>query len=175
MAQLLHFLVDGGVLLDERVGRGHVGLGLVVVVIRHEVHHGVVREELLQLTGQLGRERLVRRHDQRGLLHGLDGLGHGERLARARHAQERLVAQAVLDPAGQLLDGLRLVARRLVGRHHLEGRRSQPHLRQLALHLEALDIRKMRHVSSFPKRTPHAEGHRREGSSTTQSSTAEAK
>ena len=108
MAQLLHFLVDGGVLLDERVGRGHVGLGLVVVVVRHEVHHGVVREELLQLAGQLGRERLVRRHDQRGLLHGLDGLGHGERLARARHAQERLVAQAVLDPAGQLLDGLRL-------------------------------------------------------------------
>ncbi len=147
MAQLLHLLVDGGVLLDEGVGRGDVGLGLVVVVVADEVHHRVVREELLQLAGQLGRERLVRRHDQRGLLHGLDGLRHRERLARARHAQKRLVAQALLDPAGQLLDGLRLVARRLVRRHHLERRRGQPHLRQLALHLEALDIGKMRHAS----------------------------
>ena len=145
MAQLLHLLVDGGVLLDEGVRRGDVGFGLVVVVVADEVHHRVVREELLQLAGQLGRERLVRCHDERGLLHGLDGLRHRERLAGAGHAQKRLVAQPLLHPTRQLLHGLRLIARHLERRHHFERRRGQPHLRQLALHLDALYVGKMRH------------------------------
>ena len=97
MAQLLHLFVDGRVLLDERVRRGHVRLGLVVIVVRHEVHHGVVGKELLQLAGQLRRQRLVRSHDQRGLLHGLDDLCHGERLAGTGDAQQVLIAQALLD------------------------------------------------------------------------------
>ena len=145
MAQLLHFLVDGGVLLDERVGRRDVGFGLIVVVVADEVHHRVVRKELLELACQLGRKRLVRRHDQRGLLHGLDGLRHGERLAGSRHAQKRLVAQAFVHAMCQLVDGLRLVTGRLVGSHHPERRGGQPHLGQLALHLQAFDVRKMRH------------------------------
>ncbi len=97
MAQLLHLLVDGGILLDEGVRGGHIGLGLVVVVVADEVHHGVVGEEFLQLGGQLGREGLVRRHDERGLLHRLDGLGHSEGLAGAGHTQKRLVAQPLFD------------------------------------------------------------------------------
>jgi hypothetical protein len=38
-------LVDERVLLDVRVGRGDVGLGLVVVVVADEVVDGVVGEE----------------------------------------------------------------------------------------------------------------------------------
>ena len=45
-AHLLDVLVDRGVLLDVGVARGHVGLGLVVVVVRDEVLDRVVREEL---------------------------------------------------------------------------------------------------------------------------------
>ena len=53
------------VLLDVRVRRRHVGLGLVVVVVRDEVLDGVVREELLELAVELRRQRLVVRDDQR--------------------------------------------------------------------------------------------------------------
>ena len=97
MPELLDLLVDAGVLLDEGVGRGHVGLGLVVVVVADEVHDGVVRQEVLQLRRELGGERLVGRHDQRRLLDRLDDLGHRERLARAGDSEQRLVAQPVLD------------------------------------------------------------------------------
>ena len=147
MAQLLHLFVDGRVLLDERVRRGHVRLGLVVIVVRHEVHHGVVGKELLQLAGQLRRQRLVRSHDQRGLLHGLDDLCHGERLAGTGDAQQVLIAQALLDAGRQLLDGLRLIARRLVRRHRFERRGGKTNLGQLALHLDAFDIGKMSHAA----------------------------
>ena len=143
MAQLLHLLVDGGVLLDEGVGGGHVGLGLVVVVVADEVHHGVVGEELLQLGRQLRGERLVRRHDERGLLHRLDGLCHGEGLARAGDAQKRLVAQALFHALRERGDGLGLVPRGLEGRDHLERGVRQPYLGQLPRHFHAFYIGKM--------------------------------
>ena len=110
MAQLLHLFVDGGVLLDERVRRGHVRFGLIIIVVADEIHHGVVGEELLQLACKLSGKRLVRRHDERGALHRLDGFRHGECFARARNAQKRLIPQPFLYALCQLLDGLRLIA-----------------------------------------------------------------
>ncbi len=80
VTQLLDLGVDRRVLLDERVGRGHVRLGLVVVVVADEVHDRVVRQEVLDLGGELGSERLVGRHHERRLLHSLDDLGHREGL-----------------------------------------------------------------------------------------------
>ena len=41
-AHLLDVLVDGAVLLDEQVALGHVGLGLVVVVVADEILHRVL-------------------------------------------------------------------------------------------------------------------------------------
>ena len=46
-AELVELLVDGGLLLDEEVAGGDVGLGLVVVVVGDEVLDRVVGEELL--------------------------------------------------------------------------------------------------------------------------------
>ena len=46
------------------VGRGDVGLGLVVVVVADEVLHRVLREELLELAVELGRQGLVGGDDQ---------------------------------------------------------------------------------------------------------------
>ena len=51
--------VDGGVFLDVHVGLGDVGLRLVVIVVADEVLHRVVREELLELAVELGRQGLV--------------------------------------------------------------------------------------------------------------------
>ena len=117
MAQLLDLLVYRGVLLDVGIGLRHVGFGLVVVVVAHEVDHGVVGEELAHLACDLRGERLVGLEDEGGAIDGLDDLGHRVGLARARDAHERLVADALIDAFGQLLDGLGLVARRLEGRH----------------------------------------------------------
>ena len=65
VAQPLDVLVDRGVLLDVGVGLRDVRLGLVVVVVGDEVLHGVVRQHLAQLVGQLRGQRLVRGHHQR--------------------------------------------------------------------------------------------------------------
>ena len=121
MAQPIDLVVDRRVLLDVRVGRGHVRLGLVVVVVRHEVLDPVLREELTQLVGQLRRQRLVGRHHERGPLHLLDRPRDGRALATAGDAEQRLARLARPQTLGQRGDRLGLVTRgREVG-HDLEG------------------------------------------------------
>ena len=121
-AHLLDGLVDGAVLLDEQVALGHVGLGLVIVVVADEVLDGVVREELAELGVELRRQGLVGREDDGRPTHAGDDVGHGEGLARAGHAQQGLVAQAVFDAFAELGDGGGLVTRRRVGLKELERR-----------------------------------------------------
>ena len=84
VAQAVDLLVDRRVLLDVQVAAGHVGLGLVVVVVGDEVLDRVVGEERAELVAQLRRQRLVVRDHQRRALHRLDHAGHRHRLARAR-------------------------------------------------------------------------------------------
>ena len=74
-SHLLDMLIDRRVFLYVGIGRRHVGLGLIVVVVRDEVFHGVVREEFLEFAVQLGRQGFVRRHDQRWTLQPLDHIG----------------------------------------------------------------------------------------------------
>ena len=62
---LLDVFIDARIFFDEHVARRHVGFGLVVVVIRHEILHRVFRKKLAHLRIQLRRERFVRRHDER--------------------------------------------------------------------------------------------------------------
>ncbi len=59
MAQAVDLVVDRAVLFDVGVARGHVRLGLVVVVVAHEVLDPIVGEELAQLVGQLGASDLL--------------------------------------------------------------------------------------------------------------------
>ena len=98
-------------LLDIGVGARDIGLGLVVVVIRHEIFDGVVREEAPELAIELGRERLVGGEDQGRALGRLDHLGHGEGLAGAGDAEQHLGALvAAADALHQFGDRLGLVA-----------------------------------------------------------------
>ncbi len=122
VAQLFHFLINGGVFFNERVGRRHVRLGLVVVVVGNKIHHGVVGEKLLELGRQLRRKRFVGRQNERGLLHRFYGFCHGKCFAGTRYAQKRLVAQARLHACCQLFNCLRLVARGLIRRNHFKRR-----------------------------------------------------
>jgi hypothetical protein len=109
VAHLVDLLVDRGVLLDVGVRRRDVGLGLVVVVIAHEVLDGVLREQRFELLVELRRQGLVGGDDQGGTLDGLDDVGHREGLARTGDPEEDLVWVPLLDPPGQLFDGLGLV------------------------------------------------------------------
>ena len=118
--QPLDVVVDRAVLLDVGVGLRDVRLGLVVVVVRHEVLDGVVRQHLPQLVGQLRGQRLVGRHHQGGPLQPLDEPRRGGRLAGTGGAQQHHVALPRADPALQVLDGGGLVAGGLVLADHLE-------------------------------------------------------
>ena len=147
MTKLLDLLVDRGVLLDIGVGLRDVGLGLIVVVVRDEVDDRVVGEHLAHLAGDLGGESLVRLHDEGGLVHGLDGLGHGERLAGTRDAHEGLVAKALLHTLRQSLDRLGLIACGVVGRGHGQGHVTLLDAEALELRTETLS-RNILHESS---------------------------
>ena len=116
MAQPVDLVVDRAVLLDVGVARRDVGLGLVVVVVADEVLDPVVGEELAELVGQLGRQRLVGRDDQGRPLGLLDGPGDGGALARPGDPEQGLEAVAPLDALDEGVHGRRLVAgRREVG------------------------------------------------------------
>ena len=110
--ELVQLLVDGQVLLDIGIAHRHVGLGLIIVIVRHEIPDGIVGKELPELPVELGHQRLVVGEHERGLLHLLDHVGYGEGLSRARHAQQGLVPLPVAYAFHQLPDGFGLVARR---------------------------------------------------------------
>ena len=112
--QPVDLVVDRRVLLDVEVLRRDVRLGLVVVVVADEVLDGVLGQELAELVAELRREGLVVGDHQGRLLDPLDDVGHGERLARAGDAEQRLVAVAARDACGQRGDRLGLVAGEVV-------------------------------------------------------------
>ena len=120
--QALDLGVDGRILLDEGVRLRHVGLGLVVVVVRDEILDRVVRQQLAELVGQLsGQGLVVRQHESRAL-HLFDEPGCRRRLAGSGGTEQHHVGLARVDATRQLGDGLRLVTGRLVLADDLETR-----------------------------------------------------
>ena len=137
-AHLLDVLVDGGIFLDEQITLRHIGLRLVVIVVTDEVLNGVFREKFAELAVQLRRQRLVgRKHNGRPSQAG-DHIGHGEGLARARHAQQRLEHLTIVDAFDQLVDGLGLVAGGRIGLVQLERRAGVAHEGAGALGLDGI-------------------------------------
>ncbi len=88
--QPVDLVVDDGFLLDVRVGRRHVGFGLVVVVVADEELDGVLRKEAPELLEELRGQRLVVHHDERRPVHARQHLRHREGLARAGDAEQHL-------------------------------------------------------------------------------------
>ncbi len=118
--QPVDLVVDGRVLLYIGVGGRQVSLGLVVVVVGDEELDPVLGEQVPQLGGELGGQRLVRFDDEGGSLDLLDHPGDRGRLARSGDALQGLVAVSALDALDELGDGPGLVARGLEGGDHLE-------------------------------------------------------
>ena len=119
---LLDVLVDRAVFFNEQVALGHIGLGLVIVVITDEILDRVLGEKLTELTVQLRRQRFIGRKHNGWLAYLCNHIGHGEGLARASHAQKGLEHLAVVHTFDQLLNGHRLIACRWVRLVQLKGR-----------------------------------------------------
>ena len=114
-------LVNGRVFFNEQIALRHVGFGLVIVVVAHEVFHRIFREKLAKLAVQLRRQRFVRcKNNSRPTKPG-DDIGHGVGLTGARHAQQSLENLAIVHAFNQLFNRLRLVASRQVGLKQLKG------------------------------------------------------
>ena len=77
VTQLFHLFINGGILFNEGVRGRYVRFGLIVIVVTHEVHHGIVGKEFLQLGSQLRRKRFIGSQHKGWLLNGLDGFSHG--------------------------------------------------------------------------------------------------
>src|SRR5205823_1177424 len=82
----------------------------VVVVVGDEVLDPVLREQLPELAGELRREALVGRQNERGPVDRRDDARGSEALARAGDAEQRLESVAASDTVGEGGDGLGLVA-----------------------------------------------------------------
>ena len=125
-AQAVDLLIDGGVLFNEGICMGDVGLRLVVVVVGDEILHRIVGEKFPELGAQLGGQSLVVGQHQGGALDLLNDLGHGEGLARAGDAQQSLLVQPHLQSAGQGRDGFRLISGGLIFRNNFKFRHLFP-------------------------------------------------
>ena len=109
-AQFFYLVVDAEVLLYVGVRSGYVRLRLVVIVVGHEILHGVAREKRLEFAVQLGCKGLVVAQDESRPLQSLDDVGHRESLSGSGDAEQGHVTHPALESGDQLRDGLRLVA-----------------------------------------------------------------
>ena len=122
VTEAVDLVVDRRVLLDIGIGRRQVRLGLVVVVVRDEVLHPVLREKLLQLRRELSGERLVRLDHEGRALDRFDRPCDGGGLSAAGYPEKRLIPLPRSHALRQGADRSRLVASRLERRDHLERR-----------------------------------------------------
>ena len=111
---LLNVVVHLRVFLDVGIGRRHIRLGLVVVVVGNEILHCVVREELLELAVELRGQGLVVCHNNGRPLQRLHHIGHSEGFSRAGNTQQNLRGEPRLHARNQLLDRSGLVTRRRI-------------------------------------------------------------
>ena len=63
---MLDVFVDRAVFFDEQVAAGHIGFGLVIVVVGDEIFHRVFGEKLAHFGVELGGKGFVVRHDDGG-------------------------------------------------------------------------------------------------------------
>ena len=114
MAQFIDLVVDFYLLLDISVGSRDIRFGLIIIVIRNEVFHAVMREKLPEFVAKLSGEGLIVRDDERGLTAPRYHVSHRESLARTGHAEQDLSPFPFLDARNKGVDSLLLVAARRI-------------------------------------------------------------
>ena len=87
--------VDRAVFFDEQVATGHIGFGLVIVVVGDKIFHRIFGEKLAHFGIKLGGKGFVVRHDDSGAAALRDDVRHGVGFARTGYAEQGLVGKAV--------------------------------------------------------------------------------
>ena len=120
MAQTVDLVVDERVLFDIHILSGYIRLGLVVIVIRHEILDGILGEKLAELGTELSRKRfVVRENERRAVYLGYD-VCHSEGLTGSRNSEKRLHSLSLAYALHDLCYRLGLVARGLIFTFKLE-------------------------------------------------------
>ena len=114
MAELVYLVVYHRLLLDISVGRRHIGLRLIIIVIRNEVVHRVIRKKLAKFVRKLGGQGLVMGDDERRLLDFGYHVRNCEGLTGTRNAQKSLVLIAFFKAGNQFLYRPRLISARSI-------------------------------------------------------------
>ena len=94
-AHLLDVFVDRTVFFDEQIAAGHIGFGLVIVVVGNEIFHRVFGEKLAHFGIELGSKGFVVCHDDGGTAALGDDICHGVGFARTGYTEQGLIGQAV--------------------------------------------------------------------------------
>ena len=119
-SQPIDFFINDSVLFNVGVRRGHVGLRLVIVVVRDEVFGCIFGKERFEFLIKLrGQGLVVRDHECRSL-RPFNYARHRESLAAARDAEQYLIPGSVVQTAHQRLNCLRLVTTGLIVRFQRE-------------------------------------------------------
>ena len=87
--------VDRAVFFDEQIAAGHIGFGLVIVVVGDEIFHCVFGEKFAHFGVKLGGKGFVVRHDDGGAAALGDDVRHGVGFARTGYAEQGLIGKAV--------------------------------------------------------------------------------
>ena len=120
MAQTLYFLINRGVLFNERISLRHISLRLVVVVVRNEIFDRIMGQQFTQLIRQLCGKSLILNHHQGGTLHRLNEPRRRGRLTGTGGTHEHNIFFAILHPLSQLRNGFRLIPGRFVLANNLK-------------------------------------------------------
>ena len=120
MAQAIDLIIDGTVLFNVGVGGRDVRLGLIIVVVRNKILHRIVRKKLAEFRAELGRQSFVVGQHQRGAVYPGNHVGHGKGFAAAGYTQQGLGPISGLNAFYEGINGLRLIAGRLIRCHQLE-------------------------------------------------------
>src|SRR3989344_7378864 len=110
MAETVNLFVNLRFFFDIGVRGRHIGLWLVVVVVRHEEVYGVFWEEVTVLLRQLSRYCLVVGNYQSRLSYLLNYIGGGIGLSRTSYTKESLVGLTIFYTLYELFYSLWLVS-----------------------------------------------------------------
>ena len=119
-AELIDLVIDVRVFFNIGIRRRNIRLRLIIIVIRDEILHRVLREVFLHLTVQLASQGFIVRNDQGRLFQCRDDVRHRKGLAGAGHPQQGLELIPLKEALRQCLNRFRLVAHGLIWRMKLE-------------------------------------------------------
>ena len=114
MTKHIYLVVYHSILLYIHILARDIRLGLIVIVVGHEIFYRVVGKKLSELAAKLSRQSFIVRQHQRGTVHAGNNVRHSKGLTRARNAKKRLHSLALLDTLYQRVYRLGLIARRLI-------------------------------------------------------------